>query len=242
MIPAPSDPSPPGASPQWAALHRTVLQCERCVESGHIPFAAPMFQGAPWQRLMLVGQAPGVHELGPRKPFAARSGAELARWMTRAGFAGDDEFRSLTYITSVTKCFPGKATSGAGDRRPSRTEVRQCRPWLDAQLDLLRPRLLILVGGLAHDAFTVTRGRPLDGLIGTALDANGVDHGESLLRTSTLPGDVSGPWHVPLPHPSGASRWLNQAAHRELLERALAILRLLWPALAGSPTYKLHLP
>jgi uracil-DNA glycosylase family 4 len=191
-----------------------------------------MFQGAPGQRLMLIGQAPGVHELGPRKPFAARSGAELARWMLRAGFAGDEQFRSLTYITSVTKCFPGKASSGAGDRRPSRVEVAQCRPWLDAQLDLVQPRLLLLVGGLAHEAFAPTRGRPLEQLIGSVYDARGIDHADAVLAAGP-PIGAPEPWCLPLPHPSGASRWLNLAAHRELLERALAVLGRLWPALAG---------
>ncbi|HEV1998138.1 MAG TPA: uracil-DNA glycosylase family protein [Candidatus Dormibacteraeota bacterium] len=190
-----------------------------------------MFQGAPGQRLMLVGQAPGVHELGPRKPFAARSGAELARWMVRAGFTGDDQFRRLAYITSVTKCFPGKARTGAGDRRPSRTEVGQCRSWLDSQLDLARPRLLILVGGLAHEAFPATAGKTLDQLIGSAFDADGINHSDRLLEERAVRDDVPRPWYLPLPHPSGASRWLNLPAHREALERGLAVLGRLWPAL-----------
>jgi uracil-DNA glycosylase family 4 len=222
-----------------------MLACEKCVLSGHIPFARPMFQGAPGQRLMLVGQAPGERELGPRKPFAGRSGAELARWAVRAGFRDDDEFRSLTYVTSVTKCFPGKARDGRGDRRPSGAEVAQCRPWLDAQLALVRPRLLILVGGLAHEAFAVTAGRGLDALVGTALDAAGNDHSERL-RGAPFPAAGAPPadgghrappepWVVPLPHPSGASRWLNLPAHRARLETALRLLGVLWPALAAPP-------
>lgn len=193
-----------------------------------------MFQGAPGQRIMLVGQAPGIHELGPRKPFAARSGAELARWMVRAGFADDDQFRSLVYVTSVTKCFPGKAKTGSGDRRPSRSEVKQCRSWLDGQLALARPRLVILVGGLAHEAFPVSAGKTLDQLVGSALDGDGVDHAAHLLRERGPRAGVPAPWHLPLPHPSGASRWLNVPAHREGLERALAVLRILWPSLVGD--------
>lgn len=183
---------------------------------------------------MLVGQAPGIHELGPRKPFAARSGAELARWMSRAGFVGDHRFRALVYITSVTKCFPGKASYGAGDRRPSRTEVAQCRSWLDAQLEIVRPSLLILVGGLAHEAFPVTRGKSLDQLIGSAFDAEGVDHAAGVLQGHLVPVGP-GPWYLPLPHPSGASRWLNLPAHRERLERSLEVLGRLWPMLVDEP-------
>jgi uracil-DNA glycosylase family 4 len=230
MIPTPSDPAPVGADRQWVELHSGILACTRCVASGHIPFASPMFQGAPGQRLMLVGQAPGERELGPRKPFAGRSGAELARWMTRAGFDGDDHFRSLTYITSVTKCFPGKAPSGGGDRRPSRVEVEQCRPWLDGQLEVVRPALVMLVGGLAHESFPLTRGRGLNDLVGAAFDAGGNDHAENLLEGAPVSG--AEPWVVPLPHPSGASRWLNSPANRDLLERALQVLSVLWPVAA----------
>jgi uracil-DNA glycosylase len=204
------------------------------VESGHIPFALPMFQGAPGQRLMLVGQAPGERELGPRKPFAGRSGAELARWMTRAGFDGDDHFRSLTYITSITKCFPGKARTGGGDRRPSGVEVSQCRPWLDRQAALVRPRLLLLVGGLAHAGFPQTRGKGLEQLIGRAFDASGADLTGALAGGQGLPGHAPEPWVLPLPHPSGASRWLNQPEHRELLEDALRRLSILWPMLVAG--------
>ncbi|MFN2462671.1 MAG: uracil-DNA glycosylase family protein [Candidatus Dormibacteria bacterium] len=230
----PSDPSPPGAPPAWASLHGQLLTCERCVLSGHLPFALPMFQGRPDQRIMLVGQAPGERELAPRKPFAGRSGAELSRWAVRAGFRDDDHFRGLTYITSVTKCFPGKARTGPGDRRPSSVEVAQCRPWLEGQLELVQPRLLILVGGLAHDAFAVTAGRPLDSLVGTVLDADGADHADTMVAGGPLPAGTRLPLHLPLPHPSGASRWLNSPAHRQQLDRALAVLAAAWPALGGD--------
>jgi uracil-DNA glycosylase len=178
-----------------------------------------MYQGRPNQRLMLVGQAPGIVELGPRKPFAGRSGAELARWMQRAGFRDDDHFRSLTYITSVTKCFPGRSPTGSGDRRPSGPEVALCHPWLEAQLSLVRPRLILLVGGLAHGVFLP--GRRLDELVGRLFDARGLE---------AEAGEA--PLLLPLPHPSGASRWLNSPEHRAMLERGLALLARVWPGLA----------
>jgi uracil-DNA glycosylase family 4 len=185
------------------------------VESGHIPEANPIFQGRPGRRLMLIGQAPGIVELGPRKPFAGRAGKELERWMQRAGFTNDDHFRSLTYITSVTKCFPGKARSGGGDRRPSSVEVAQCRPWLAGQLELVRPRLILLVGTLAIEQFLeYLPGKSLDILVGRVFESRG---GAPLL--------------VPLPHPSGASRWLNDHGNRAKLEQALELLKQTWPAL-----------
>ena len=225
--PAPSDPAPRGASPWWQGLHRDILACKRCEVAGYIPFAAPMFQGRPGQRLMLIGQAPGIVEVEVRKPFAARAGKELERWMARAGFTDDDHFRSLTYITSVTKCFPGKAASGTGDRRPSRAEVELCPPWLRDQLKLVKPRLILLVGMLAIEQFMP--GRPLKALVGRLFDA---DHGEIPVGVRPAgPGAPRQPWLLPLPHPSGASRWLNDPAHRALLESALARLAATWPAL-----------
>src|ERR1700682_5401676 len=128
--PGPSDSSPKGAGKRWQKLHRDILACTRCVESGHLSSAAPIFQGRPGQPMMLIGQAPGIVELGSRKPFAGRAGRELERWVKRAGFDNEDHFRSLTYITSVTKCFPGKSPAGSGDRRPSSVEVAQCPHWL----------------------------------------------------------------------------------------------------------------
>jgi uracil-DNA glycosylase len=185
------------------------------VESGHIAEARPMFQGRPGQRLMLIGQAPGIVEVAIRKPFAGRAGRELERWMQRAGFVDDDHFRSLSYITSVTKCFPGKAESGGGDRRPTRVEVAQCRPWLIGQLELVRPRLILLVGSLAIEQFQDhLPGSSLDLLVGRLFDSHGQE-----------------PLLIPLPHPSGASRWLNDQRNRARLEVALDLLKRTWPAM-----------
>ena len=150
--------------------------------------------------MMIIGQAPGAVELTTGLPFSGRAGAELRRWLAVAGI---DEAH-LPYRTAITKCFPGKAASGAGDRRPSPPEVLLCAPWLDAELALVRPRVLLLVGTLAIERFW---GKvPLSEVVGKSR----VD-GERLL--------------IPLPHPSGASRWLNDPANRERLARALAVVR-----------------
>jgi len=98
---------------------------------------------------MIIGQAPGAIELTTGLPFSGRAGAELRRWLAVAGI---DEAH-LPYRTAITKCFPGKAASGAGDRRPSPAEVLLCAPWLEAELALVRPRVVLLVGTLAMLAF-----------------------------------------------------------------------------------------
>ena len=149
---------------------------------------------------MIVGQAPGAVELTTGLPFSGRAGAELRRWLARAGIDEDH----LPYRTSMTKCFPGKAASGAGDRRPSPAEIALCAPWLDREIALVRPKILLLVGQLAIERFI---GKvPLGEVVGTMRR-----EGDRVL--------------IPLPHPSGASRWLNQPANRALLDRALRILR-----------------
>ena len=149
---------------------------------------------------MIVGQAPGAVELTTGLPFSGRAGAELRRWLARAGI---DEAH-LPYRTSMTKCFPGKAAAGAGDRKPSPPEIANCASWLERELALVRPDILLLVGQLAIERFWGKA--PLHEAVGRSRR-----EAERVL--------------IPLPHPSGASRWLNDPANRALLERALRILR-----------------
>jgi uracil-DNA glycosylase family 4 len=202
------------ASPATVArLHQQIRACTRCVDAGYLPGAAPVLSGYADNRIMLIGQAPGAVEAVRRLPFQGRSGKVLMAWLMRAGFASETQARRRIYMTSITKCFPGKG-SGGGDRRPSRAEVDLCRPHLDRQLALLNPEVLILVGGLAHERFLP--GRPLDALVGRLFDPAGR---EVASRSSARP------LLVPLPHPSGASRWLNAAENRALLDRALRRLR-----------------
>ncbi len=181
-------------------LHREIRACTRCADAGYIDRAFPVVAGHASDRVMIVGQAPGAVELTTGLPFSGRAGAELRRWLARAGL--DEEH--LPYRTSITKCFPGKAPSGAGDRKPSPQEIASCAPWLVREMALVRPRIVLLVGQLAIERFW---GRVA---LADAVGKSRRDAGHLL---------------IPLPHPSGASRWLNTAEHRDLLQRALRILR-----------------
>jgi uracil-DNA glycosylase family 4 len=181
-------------------LHARIRACTKCVAAGYLPSAFPIVAGKASDRVMIIGQAPGAVELTTGLPFSGRAGAELRRWLAQAGI---DEAH-LPYRTSITKCFPGKAASGMGDRRPSPPEVALCAPWLDAELALVRPRVILLVGTLAIERFW---GRvPLSEVVGKSR----ID-GERVL--------------IPLPHPSGASRWLNEPENRLRLRRALLLVR-----------------
>ena len=183
-----------------ALLHARIRACTKCVAAGYLLSAFPIVAGKASDRVMIIGQAPGAVELTTGLPFSGRAGAELRRWLADAGI---DEAH-LPYRTAITKCFPGKAASGAGDRRPSPREVALCAPWLDAELAVVRPRVVLLVGTLAIERFW---GRvPLSDVVGRSR----ID-GDRIL--------------IPLPHPSGASRWLNDPDNRASLRRALAMVR-----------------
>jgi len=132
--------------------------------------------------------------------------------MLRAGFQSAEEFRRLTYIAALMRCFPGRNRAGSGDLKPPPAAVANCAHWLDSELRLIKPKVLILVGQLAIARF-LGPGRLED-------------------RVGHRFGDR--PVMVPLPHPSGQSRWLNDPANRERLAAALGILGQLQMSLAPA--------
>jgi uracil-DNA glycosylase family 4 len=134
-------------------LHRQIRACTRCVQAGYLPLAAPVLSGRADNRMMLIGQAPGAVEAARRLPFQGRSRRVLFGWLLRAGFASEQQARRNLYMTSITKCFPGKG-SGGGDRRPSQAEVDLCRSHLDRGLRRLRPLVRQLLDQPIAGAYT----------------------------------------------------------------------------------------
>lgn len=189
------------------ALHADLRQCRRCAEAGFRIESQPVFSGPAPARLMLIGQAPGRTERERRRPFAGDAGRRLFRWLATAGWE-EAAFRTTCYMTSVTKCFPGGSANGSGDRVPTAAERALCRTWLDEELRLVQPEVIVPVGRLAMGLFYPSAAR-LEDLIGT------------------LSADGNGRRIVPLPHPSGASRWFNNADNQGRLECALGLLRAL---------------
>jgi len=186
-------------------LFENLSSCRKCAEAGYQIGSAPIFSGAPGAVFMTVGQAPGRHEAEvTHLPFSGPAGKRLFRWLAAAGF-DEADFRATQAMTAITKCYPGPHPAGRGDRVPSRKEQALCAPWLEEELSVINPSVLILIGGLAIGRFLGTD-RPLTGLIGDRFDLNG--------RIV-----------VPLPHPSGASQWFNLPANKERLAQALEILR-----------------
>ena len=183
-----------------ASLQRDNRVCRACAEAGYPIESLPVLEGRPGQRAMIVGQAPGVVEGEERRPWRGRAGQTLRRWLELA----EDEFYSTFYCVSVTRCYPGRHPSGRGDRTPTPKELDLCSFWLDWEFRLLSPAVVVPVGGLA--ARRVLGIHRLDDCIGSRFEV----------------GDAVA---VPLPHPSGASGWLNAAENRPRLARALELLR-----------------
>jgi uracil-DNA glycosylase len=177
--------------------------CRRCGHPGNV---VPILSRAVRPKVMLVGQAPGQVEAAGGKPFAGRAGKTLFRWLARAGVDEETARRGI-YIAAITRCYPGPSPSGRGDRVPSAREQEACSTWLDTELSIIQPVLLIPVGRLAITRFLPDA--PLDQLIGRSHD---VAYAGRRLRV------------VPLPHPSGASSWIHEGDHPDLLDRALVLI------------------
>lgn len=183
-------------------LQQRLLACRLCQEHGYIARAHPIVSGQVEDQLFVIGQAPGHRSVAQDRPFTGPGGRILQKWLEQAGFP-PGYLHEHTYLSSLTRCDPGKNPRGNGDRRPSPQEVALCRPYLEAELRLVQPKVVLLVGGMAIEAF-FGKGR-LEEIIGTYQERDGI-------------------FFLPLPHPSGVSRWLNAPEHQQLLHAALALL------------------
>lgn len=183
-----------------ASLQRDLRVCRACVEAGYPLESWPVTSEYVGRRAFMYGQAPGVVEGQERRPWRGRAGKTLRRWLDM----DEEEFYATFHCASVTRCYPGRAQSGRGDRTPTPRERQLCSFWREWELRLMRPQLIVPVGGLAI--------RELLGISGLA---------QCIGERYELDGAVA----VPLPHPSGASSWLNSPANREVTARAATLVR-----------------
>jgi uracil-DNA glycosylase family 4 len=183
-----------------ASLQRDNRVCRACAEAGYSLESLPVLEGREGQRAYILGQAPGAVEAVEGRPWRGRAGQTLRRWLEM----DEAEFYATFYCASVTRCYPGRAPGGGGDRTPTAREQELCAFWREWELKLLRPGLIVAVGGLAT--------RRLLGL--TRLE-------ECIGERFELDQAVV----VPLPHPSGVSRWLNEPANRARIEKAVELVK-----------------
>jgi uracil-DNA glycosylase len=182
-----------------ASLQRDLSVCRACIEAGYPLESLPVRNAVVGQRAYLYGQAPGPVEGHERRPWRGRAGQTLRRWLGM----DEEQFYETFYCASVTRCYPGKNATGKGDRVPTPREQDLCEFWRDWELELLRPHLIVPIGGLAIKRLL---GRTqLVGTIGKRFEY----------------GDAAA---IPLPHPSGVNIWLNSRENRELVARAAELI------------------
>jgi uracil-DNA glycosylase len=185
------------------AVQQDLASCRACPEMiGPVVHGPPVVSG-----ILLIGQAPGPHEGRLGRPFAWAAGRTLFRWFESALGVDERRFRERVYMAAVARCFPGKAPGG-GDRRPAREEIERCRPYLAREVAVLRPALILPVGGLAIEQ-VLGRSARLVEVVGTQVR----------VRFHGIDADAIG-----LPHPSGVSTWHRVEPGRTLLARALALV------------------
>ncbi len=185
------------------ALHAQIRACRKCEADGFPIAPPPLVWGEAPAPFLLIGQAPGLSDWRGDRMYLGPAARKLISWLAQAGFA-DTDIGTLVYMTALTKCFPGRLPGKSTDRAPSPKERANCRPWLNAQWELVSPQVVILFGKMALDTFLPRK--TLDEAVGRTFAQDGVTY-------------------VPLPHSSGASTWLNYPAHQDLLAQAIDQLR-----------------
>lgn len=182
---------------------RELHACRRCPRMSSAPVSGPAVSS----RVLLVGQAPGVREPQMGRPFAWTAGKTLFRWFEQACGFGEEVFRRRVYMAAVCRCFPGKHPKGSGDRVPDQEEIANCAPWLDREIQLLQPDLVVPVGKLAISQFV--QAEKLSDVIGHVIRQQRIGVEFDLIA---------------MPHPSGASTWHRTEPGKTLLRQALALL------------------
>ena len=130
------------------SLQQRILLCRLCQQHGYIQVAQPIVSGHASDRILVIGQAPGHRSITNNLPFSGSGGGILQKWLEQAGFP-PHYLHEHTYLSSLTRCDPGRNPRGNGDRRPSPQEVALCRPFLEEEIRLLRPKVILLVGTMA---------------------------------------------------------------------------------------------
>ena len=168
----------------------------------------PVVHGPPvLSKVYLLGQAPGPREGSFGRPFAWTAGRTLFKWLEQATGASEEQVRSRVYFAAVARCFPGKA-KGGGDRKPAPDEIDRCKRYIEGELAILEPELVLPVGTLAIEQVLGHKG-PLAHVVGAVQQAR--YHGREV--------DV-----IALPHPSGASTWHRTEPGKTLLAEALRLV------------------
>ena len=164
---------------QARALEALAHDCEacRCCSLAAGRQTVVVSRGNPRARLMLIGEGPGAQEDEQGLPFVGRSGQLLDRLLESVGLDSNSD----AYVCNIVKCRPPE------NRRPTAQEMAACRPWLERQIQLMDPAVILLVGATA-----------VEGLLG-------IKGGITKLRGQWRRGEggsLEGRWLMPIFHPS----------------------------------------
>ncbi len=167
---------------QLKLLYEEIQTCQRCILAQGRTHAVPG-EGPENADIMFIGEGPGFHEDRQGRPFVGAAGQYLEELLGGIGLR-----RADVYIANVIKCRP------PGNRDPEPAEVEACRPFLDRQIELIRPRVVVTLG-----RFSMARYFP----------------GASISRIHGQPKRVAGVIYLPMFHPAAA---LHQPKWRSVVE------------------------
>ncbi len=207
--PAPAAPVPP--QPTLPKLRAAVTACRAC-ELWAGATQAVFGEGASQAPAMLVGEQPGDREDRDGRPFVGPAGRVLDRALAAAEID-----RELVYVTNVVKHFHYRARGKRRiHQRPQAVHIAACRPWLNAELAVVKPRVLVCMGGTAAQA-----------LLGRQIRVTR-DRGQ------LMPSELA-PWTTVTVHPSSILRAVDEPARRAAFEAFVEDMRIVAGALRESP-------
>lgn len=177
----------PGNQIVWTfdSLREAALACTKCPHLVRSRTQVVFGIGNPKAELMFVGEAPGADEDLQGEPFVGRAGQLLTKIMQAMGFE-----RSDVYIANVLKCRPDMPVGSTGNRKPRPEEMRTCLPWLEEQIKLIKPRVLVALGATAVEGL-IGSTAPMRELRGRWMDFHGIPlmttyHPAYLLRNQSI--------------------------------------------------------
>jgi DNA polymerase len=181
-----------GSREELEQLKKKVSFCKKC-SLGKKRLNAVFGYGAPDADLMFIGEGPGYDEDHIGKPFVGRAGQLLTKIIEAMG-----RTRESVYIANIVKCHPmidpSNPEKRSNDRPPTLEEMEMCRPYLDMQLEIIKPEIIVALGasstkGLLNSVETISRIR------GTVREYKGIKlmptfHPAALLRNQDLKKNV----------------------------------------------------
>ncbi len=147
-------------------LKKQVEKCKKCKLCSNN--ATKVFgKGNEYAEIMIIGEAPGCEEVEDGKPFVGTAGKKLDNYLIEAGFDKEKDI----YFCNVLKCRTTDKNNKEKDRRPQKDEIKNCRTFLEQQIEIINPKVIILCGVTAMKFFKIAE--PLKNIHGKEITKNG---------------------------------------------------------------------